>query len=118
VGEVEESELERQNTQCLLLFHEKLTNFLKYCNVRITTQEERKAEHNMENILNQILSVQNQIKAQSNNEEVKKAIVSMRGQISGDFENKFSKKINELVNQFATSSESLHELCLKMSSEI
>jgi hypothetical protein len=56
-NEIEEHEAERQNTQCLLLFHEKLTNFLKYCNIRILTQEERRAEIGMEHILNQILSV-------------------------------------------------------------
>ncbi len=50
-NEIEESEAERQNTQCLLHFHEKLTNFLKYCNVRILNQEERRAETNMEHIL-------------------------------------------------------------------
>jgi hypothetical protein len=57
VGEIEESEIEKQNTQCILLFHEHLTNFLKNSNIRILTQEERKAESNMEKILNQILSV-------------------------------------------------------------
>ncbi len=56
-NEIEDQEAERQNTLSLLNFHEKLTNFLKYCNIRILTQEERRAEVNMEKILKQILSV-------------------------------------------------------------
>ena len=42
----------------------------------------------------------------------------MRNQVSGDSKTTFSTKINELVNQIASSSESLNELCLKMSSDI
>ena len=56
-NEIEDQEAERQNTSSLLNFHEKLTNFLKYCNIRIDTQEERRAEASMEKILNDILFV-------------------------------------------------------------
>ena len=55
--EIDEREAEKQNTQCLLLFHEKLTNFLKYNNIRILTKEERKAETKMEVMLSTILNV-------------------------------------------------------------
>jgi hypothetical protein len=56
-NEIEDPEAEKMNTQSLLIFHEKLTNFLRFCNIRILSQEERKAEIGMEHILNQILSV-------------------------------------------------------------
>jgi hypothetical protein len=56
-NEIEENEAKRQNTQYLLQFHEKLTNFLKYCNIRILSQEERRVEANIEQILSNILSV-------------------------------------------------------------
>jgi hypothetical protein len=42
----------------------------------------------------------------------------MRSQVAGDFNNTFSTKINELVEQFASSSESLYDLCHEMKSEI
>jgi hypothetical protein len=42
----------------------------------------------------------------------------MRSQVSGDLKNSFSTKINEIVEQFASSSESVLELCHNMSSDI
>ena len=42
----------------------------------------------------------------------------MRSQVAGDFNNTFSTKINEIVEQFAFSSESLHGLCQEMKQEI
>jgi preprotein translocase subunit SecA len=35
--ELEEPLAEKQNTESLLAFHENLTNFLNYCNIRIQT---------------------------------------------------------------------------------
>jgi hypothetical protein len=55
--EIDEREAEKQNTHCLILFHEKLTLFLKYNNIRILTKEERKAETKMEAMLSTILNV-------------------------------------------------------------
>jgi hypothetical protein len=49
--ELEESVAEKQNTESLLAFHENLTKFLNYCNIRIQTQEEKKQEKKLEKIL-------------------------------------------------------------------
>jgi len=42
----------------------------------------------------------------------------MRSEVSGDFQDTFSPKINEIVEQFASSSESLQTLCLEMKTKI
>ncbi len=42
----------------------------------------------------------------------------MRAEVSGDFQDTFSPKINEIVEQFASSSESLQTICLEMKSKI
>ena len=55
--EIDEREAEKQFTQCILLFHEKLISFLKYNNTRILTKEERKTEIKMEAMLSTILNV-------------------------------------------------------------
>ncbi len=42
----------------------------------------------------------------------------MRSSLSNDFQDTFSPKINEIVEQFAISSDSLQQICLKMKSKI
>ena len=42
--EIEESLAERDNTQCLLQFHEKLSNLLKKCELRILPEQEKTAK--------------------------------------------------------------------------
>ena len=44
-------EAEKYNTTLILDFHEKLTKFLQYCNIRILTKAERKLESKLERIL-------------------------------------------------------------------
>ena len=56
------------------MFHDKLTKFLNYQNVRIVSEEERKMEEKMERILKAVLIVQSSIASKGNNEEFNNAI--------------------------------------------
>jgi hypothetical protein len=56
--EIEEPVAEKQNTESLLAFHENLTKFLNYCNIRIQTQEEKKQEKKLEKILRYVIAAQ------------------------------------------------------------
>ena len=98
--EISEREAEKHNAESLLLFHEKLTNFLRFCNVRIITQEERRTETKLTSILSSIVNVQSMLQQQKGreNDEVLQAIVNMKAQVSSDFKDNQSVKINELLD--------------------
>ena len=49
--DIEVEDAEKLNTVAILDFHEKLTKFLQYCNIRILTKAERKLESKIERIL-------------------------------------------------------------------
>jgi phage-related minor tail protein len=58
-GDIENEEAERLNTTSIVQFHEKLTKFLKSCNIKISNKEEKQQLYlNLENVLNSIISVQ------------------------------------------------------------
>ncbi len=69
-GELEKEQAEKLNADSLLTFHEKIINFLKYCNIRIVTRDERKTERKIERVLESIVKVQSLLKLQKENENV------------------------------------------------
>ena len=56
------------------MFLDKLTKFLKYCNVRIVSEEDKKMEEKIERILKAVLKVQSSIFSKGNNDEFNNAI--------------------------------------------
>ncbi len=68
--ELQESEAEKLNADTLLTFHERITNFLKFCGIRILTKDERNNERKIERVLESIVKVQTSLKLQKENENV------------------------------------------------
>ncbi len=69
-GELEKEQAEKLNAESLLIFHEKMTNFLKYCKIRILTRDERNTEGKIERVLESIVKVQSLLKLQKENQNV------------------------------------------------
>jgi hypothetical protein len=91
--DIQVKEAEKLNTLAILDFHEKLTKFLQYCNIKILTKAERKLESKIEKILKSMVIVQNKINAKTDQEDIVKAIASIKEEIGDDLENVISRKI-------------------------
>ena len=58
-GDIENDEAEKLSTSSIIQFHDKLTKFLKSCNIKIPNKEEKeRLQSKLENILKSIVHVQ------------------------------------------------------------
>ena len=58
-GDIENDEAKKFGTSSIIQFHDKLTKFLKSCNIKISNKEEKeRLQMKVENILKSIVQVQ------------------------------------------------------------
>lgn len=100
---------QKDNAKSILEFREKIDRFLRYCDIRIVSEEESKMETKIEKILRSVIEIQSKINDGRNNADVNRAIAEIRKEIGGKSNNVLSNDMKELLETFAKSSKTLHE---------
>ena len=100
---------QKDNAKSILEFRDKIERFLRYCDIRIVSEEESKMETKIEKILRSVIEIQSKINDGRNNADVNRAIAEIRKEIGNKSDKVLSNDMKELLEKFAKSSKTLHE---------
>ena len=100
---------QKDNAKSILEFRDKIERFLRYCDIRIVSEEESKMETKIEKILRSVIEIQSKINNGRNNADVNRAIAEIRKEIGNKSDKVLSNDMKELLETFAKSSKTLHE---------
>ena len=100
---------QKDNAKSILEFRDKIERFLRYCDIRIVSEEESKMETKIEKILRSVIEIQSKINYGRNNADVNRAIAEIRKEIGNKSDKVLSNDMKELLETFAKSSKTLHE---------